>query len=75
MPLLIVLVPAGESVLPWLTLALTTGFAGAMLSPLRICFVLSCEYFKVDLGASWRRLPVPSIIFGLAGILYFFLMR
>jgi len=75
MPLLIVLVPAGEAVLPWLALSLTTGFAGCMLSPLHICFVLSCEYFKVDLAASWRRLPVPSILFGLSGAAYFFLMK
>jgi len=75
MPLLMALVPAGESVLPWLALALTTGFTGAMLSPLHICFVLSCEYFKVDFAASWKRVLLPSLLFGLAGIAYFFLMK
>jgi hypothetical protein len=75
MPLLMALVPAGEPVLPWLALALTTGFAGAMISPLHICFVLSCEYFKVDFAASWKRVLLPSLLFGLAGAAYFFLMK
>jgi hypothetical protein len=75
LPLLVALVPEGESVLPWLALSMATGFTGHMLSPLHICFVLSCEYFKVDFGASWRRIPLPAFIFCTAGILYFFLMR
>ena len=75
LPVLVALLPEGESMLPWLAVALTSGFTGCMISPLHICFVLSCEYFKVDFASSWRRIPVPSILFGLAGILYFFLMK
>ena len=75
LPLLLALVPAGEAVLPWLALALSSGFTGTMISPLHICFVLSCEYFKVDPAASWRRVPAPALIFGLGGVLYFFLMK
>ena len=75
LPLLMALVPEGEAVLPWLALALSSGFTGTMISPLHICFVLSCEYFKVDLTASWRRVPAPALMFGLAGIVYFFLMK
>jgi hypothetical protein len=40
-----------------------------------MCFVLSCEYFKVDFTASWKRIPAPAAIFGLAGVGYFFLMQ
>ncbi|MCL2123355.1 MAG: DUF401 family protein [Desulfovibrionaceae bacterium] len=75
MPLLMALVPEGEAVLPWLALSLSSGFTGTMISPLHICFVLSCEYFKVDFTASWRRVPAPAILFGLAGAVYFFLMK
>jgi len=75
MPLLMALVPAGEAVLPWMALALSSGFTGAMISPLHICFVLSCEYFKVDLAVSWRRVPAPALMFGLSGVAYFFLMK
>ncbi|MDR2696501.1 MAG: DUF401 family protein [Deltaproteobacteria bacterium] len=75
LPLLMALVPEGEAILPWLALSMSTGFTGHMLSPLHICFVLSCEYFRVPFGASWRRIPAPAIMFCLAGILYFFLMR
>ena len=75
LPLLMALLPAGEAILPWLAVSLSSGFTGCMISPLHICFVLSCEYFKVDFAASWRRIPLPSILFGFAGILYFFLMK
>ena len=75
MPLLMALLPEGEAVLPWMALSLSSGFAGTMMSPLHICFVLSCEYFKVDFTTAWRRVPAPSIIFGLAGAAYFFLMK
>jgi len=75
LPLLMALLPTGEAILPWLALTLTSGFTGCMISPLHICFVLSCEYFKVDFAASWRRVPAPSILFGFAGVLYFFLMK
>jgi hypothetical protein len=74
-PLLLALLPEGAPVLPWLALSLSSGFTGTMISPLHICFVLSCEYFKVDFAASWKRVPAPSIMFGLAGIVYFFLMK
>jgi integral membrane protein (TIGR00529 family) len=73
-PLLLALLPEGEPVLPWLALSLSSGFTGHLISPLHICFVLSCEYFKVDFAASWRRVPAPASIFGLAGVGYFFLM-
>ena len=75
MPLLLALVPAGETVLPWIALSLASGFVGAMFSPLHICFVLSCQYFKVDMGRAWKRLPMPCLLFGLYGALYFFLMH
>jgi hypothetical protein len=74
-PLMLALLPEGAPVLPWLALALTASFTGTMISPLHICFVLSCEYFKVDLAASWKRVPAPSFLFGLAGVVYFFLMK
>ena len=73
LPLLMVLVPQGESVLPWLGLSLSMGFAGTMISPLHICFVLSCEYFQVKASGAWRRLPAPCLLFATSGALWFFL--
>jgi integral membrane protein (TIGR00529 family) len=75
MPLLIALVPAGEGALPWITLSLVSGFVGTMSSPLHICFVLSCRYFRVDAASAWKRLPLPVLLFGLSGIAYFLLTR
>ncbi len=75
LPLVMALLPEGESVLPWLSLSLTTGFTGTMISPLHICFVLSCEYFRIDLTSAWRRLPAPCLLFAAYGVLYFFVVR
>jgi len=74
-PLLMALVPAGESIVPWLALSLASGLVGNMISPLHICFVLSCEYFKVNFATSWKRLPAPTMLFALVGGLYFFLTK
>lgn len=77
-PLLIVLaqtVDGGAHLVQWLALGLASGLTGSMISPLHICFVLSCEYFNVDLGASWRRLPAPCVLFFLCGVAYFFIIR
>ena len=75
LPLLAALVPAGENALPWIALSLASGFTGCMFSPLHICFVLSCQYFKVDMAAAWKRLPLPCFLFALYGGLYFLFMR
>lgn len=77
-PLLIVLaesVSGPEGVIPWLVLGLSATLAGCMASPLHICFVLSCEYFKVGMASSLRRLMIPCGIFLLCGVGYFLLIR
>lgn len=59
----------------YLVLAIFSGFTGIMSSPLHICFVLSCQYFKVDIGTAWRRLVVPCVLLISSGMLYFGLLR
>jgi integral membrane protein (TIGR00529 family) len=41
-------------------LAFGAGFAGVMLSPIHLCYVLTCEYFQADIARVYRRLFVPS---------------
>lgn len=77
-PLLIVLaqsVSGPEGVTPWLVLGMVAALTGCMATPLHICFVLSCEYFKVGLASSLRRLLAPSALFLLCGLGYFLLIR
>jgi hypothetical protein len=58
--------------MPYVTLAMFSGFAGVLLSPLHVCFLLSCQYFKVNLGVCWRMVLRPAgglILFGAAYVL------
>ncbi|MDD2580458.1 MAG: DUF401 family protein [Desulfuromonadaceae bacterium] len=41
-------------------LAFGSGFAGVMLSPVHLCYVLTCEYFHADIAKVYHRLFLPS---------------
>ncbi len=71
-PLLLALVEALQwgSPVPWIMLSMVSALAGAMMSPLHICFVLSCQYFKVSLAGSVKRVILPGILFILCGVGY-----
>ena len=75
-PLLIVLAQSmGDNIIPWMVLGMCATLTGAMASPLHICFVLSCEYFRVGMGSSLRRLLIPCLCFWLCGLGYFLLIK
>lgn len=50
-------------------LAFGSGFAGVMLSPVHLCYVLTCEYFQVDIARVYRRLLMPSALVFLAALI------
>lgn len=61
-PLLLPLMGADQPLL-WLeALAFASGFAGVMLSPVHLCFVLTREYFKADTAIVYHRLLLPSAL-------------
>jgi len=64
-----------DQTLPYLVLAQFFGFTGVMISPIHICFILTCQYFQVELSRVWRRLVVPCVLLALAGTGYFLLIR
>ena len=77
-PLLIALSDAAYGpghALPWLVMCMVSGAAGYMISPLHICFVLSCQYFRVDMVKAWRRIPKPAIAYWFVGLAYFGFLR
>lgn len=43
-------------------LAFGSGFAGVMLSPVHLCYVLTCEYFQADIARVYHRLFIPSAL-------------
>ncbi len=63
-----------EQTLAYLVLGTFCGFTGVMISPIHICFMLTCEYFHVDLPATWRRLMLPCLGCLLVGVGLFFLL-
>lgn len=65
-----------SQIIPYLVLASFSGFTGVMISPIHICFVLTCNFFGADVAMAWRRLISPCICFGLSGgVLFYLLLR
>lgn len=60
-----------DELIRYLVLASFAGFAGVMISPIHICFVLTCDYFGADLLATWRRMILPCVSFLTVGVLLF----
>ncbi|MBN1829690.1 MAG: DUF401 family protein [Deltaproteobacteria bacterium] len=65
----------GAFMLPYIMLALVSGFAGVMASPLHFCFLLSNEYFRTSIVPVYRLLKIPLMAHMATGILYFWLLR
>lgn len=73
-PLLLPLMGAGAPSPGLVALAFGSGFAGVMLSPVHLCYVLTCEYFRADIARVYHRLLLPSALVMLAALipLYFY---
>lgn len=65
---------AGGQLLPHLVLGLFAGFTGVMVSPLHVCFILSCQFFGVDMAQAWRRLLWPCALLLASGVVWFFVL-
>lgn len=64
-----------DQTLAYLILATFSGFTGVMISPIHICFMLTCEYFSTDLITTWKQLLLPCGGCALTGIaLFLFLL-
>ena len=63
-----------ENRISYLVLAMFAGYAGVLGSPLHICFLLTCEFFKVNPFSAWLRILPPSILFLATGYLYFWML-
>lgn len=50
-------------------LAFASGFAGVMLSPVHLCYVLTCDFFKADMAQVYHRLFIPSALVLMAAII------
>ena len=74
-PLLLPLMGSPQPSL-WLeALAFASGFAGVMLSPVHLCFVLTREYFGADTAVVYHRLVAPSLLVLAAAVIPYFIYR
>lgn len=51
-----------------ITFAFASGFAGVMLSPTHLCYVLTVRYFNADLAGTYRLLYLPTLLVFLVGL-------
>lgn len=73
-PILLGLLPEGDVNIRLVAIAFSSGFAGAMISPVHLCLVLTVQYFQANLEKVLIRVGAGEIwIVILATILYFLL--
>jgi integral membrane protein (TIGR00529 family) len=78
MPILISLIQTfgeGPFILAYMMLALASGFAGVLLSPLHVCLLLSNEFFGTTLVAVYRYLWVPCLVLLGSSMAYFLMLH
>ena len=64
-----------EHLLPYTVLAFCSGYCGVLLSPLHVCLVVTCAYFKTDLARIYPRLFLPCAALAAGGLLSFLINR
>jgi len=77
-PILISLIQSMDQtnlILPYMMLALASGFAGVLLSPLHLCLQLSNSYFQTPMGPVYRLMTIPLIALVGTAVLYFGVLR
>ncbi len=77
LPILIPLITSyGEAqhLSAYVMLVLASGFAGVMMSPLHLCFLLSNEHFGVSMGSVYKHLWAPCVALIGASIIYFLIL-
>ena len=66
---------AGGAHLNEIVLAFSAGYIGVLLSPVHLCLILTCEYFKADMWGIYKKIiPACAIIFA-AALAEYFLLR
>ncbi|MGL1930986.1 MAG: DUF401 family protein [Desulfotalea sp.] len=64
-----------DQTIAYLVLASFSGFTGVMISPLHICFLLTCEFFGANIATTWKRLIIPNICLLSTGFILFWILK
>lgn len=73
-PLLLALIESvglQDHTMAYLALGMLSGMSGILISPLHLCFILTCQYFHADAVRTWRLLLWPCLLLLGSGVLYF----
>jgi integral membrane protein (TIGR00529 family) len=77
-PILISLIQSlgqADLMLPYMMLAMTSGFMGVLLSPLHLCLLLSNAYFHTSFLKVYRHLWIPCTALLGASLCYFWILK
>jgi hypothetical protein len=72
-PIILGLIPAGQSLWPYAMLGYAFGHMGQMLSPIHMCHVVSNRYFGTPFGPVYRHI-LPSAALDILGAAAYFLL-
>jgi len=61
--------------MPYMILAMVSGFVGVLISPLHLCILLSNEYFETSLFPVYRHLWLPCTALFCSSCLYFWILK
>ena len=61
--------------MPYMILAMVSGFVGVMISPLHLCILLSNEYFETSFFPVYRHLWLPCTALFSSSCLYFWILK
>lgn len=64
-----------QDLLAYTILAFCSGYLGVLVSPLHICLILTCGFFKTNLTKIILRLVPFAVVLGLAGTVSFWIHR
>jgi hypothetical protein len=70
-PVLLPLLPSDGSAAAFVMLGLGAGICAHLLSPVHSCYVMTLEYYRADMGKTYRLLVGPVTVTFLAGVAVF----
>ncbi len=76
LPILIPLIHTyGESshMYSYVMLVMACGFAGVLISPLHLCYILSNQYFETKMSSVYKHLWIPTLGIVICAVVYFHL--
>lgn len=75
-PMILALLVTGTGI-NWslFVIAYVSGFAGVMLSPLHLCFLLTLDHFKADFNEAYKKLWVPEGLLVIFSFVFYYIYK